>query len=126
MYPKRFGSELAVIARAKDLADYVFEATHKSPKVFRITFVSRMQDFMLDVVEQLCRANEVFVAHALKAPPTKIELCGLWAPMNSPMWSGYARIAPLWCSMRDIRGLSSASLAQSALRGALPRPIQAA
>lgn len=35
MYPKRFGSELAVIARAKDLADYVFEATRKSPKVFR-------------------------------------------------------------------------------------------
>lgn len=44
-----------------------------------------MQDLMLDVVEQLYRANEVFVAHTLKAPPTKIELCGLWAPLNSSM-----------------------------------------
>lgn len=42
MYPKRSSFELAVIARAKDLADHVFEATHKSPKVFRFTFVSRM------------------------------------------------------------------------------------
>ena len=42
MYPKRSSSELAVIAKAKDLANYVFGATHKSPKVFRFTFVSRM------------------------------------------------------------------------------------
>ena len=40
MYPKRSSSEFAVIAKAKDLADYVFEATHKSPIVFRFTFVS--------------------------------------------------------------------------------------
>ena len=61
MYPKKSSSELVVIAKAKDLADYVFEATRKSPKVFRFTFVSRMQNLMLDVVEQLYRANEVYV-----------------------------------------------------------------
>ena len=33
---------MAAIAKVKDLAGYVFEATRKSPKVFRFTFVSRM------------------------------------------------------------------------------------
>lgn len=42
MFPKRSSSVFAVIAKAKDLADHVFGATHKSPKVFRFTFVSRM------------------------------------------------------------------------------------
>ena len=32
--------ELAVIVKAKDLADYVFDATHKSPKAFHRTFAS--------------------------------------------------------------------------------------
>lgn len=40
MHPKRSSSELAVIAKAKDLAGYVFEATRKSPIVFRFTFAS--------------------------------------------------------------------------------------
>lgn len=42
MHPKQSSSELAVIAKAKDLADYVFGATRKSPKAFRFTFVLRM------------------------------------------------------------------------------------
>lgn len=42
MYQKRSSPELAVIAKAKDLADYLFEATRKSPKVFRFALVSRM------------------------------------------------------------------------------------
>ena len=55
-------SELAVISRAKQLCSYVMDATQKSPKAFRFTFVTRMQNLALDVVEQLFRANEVFVA----------------------------------------------------------------
>lgn len=42
MHPKRSSSELSVIVKAKDLADYLFEATRKSPKVFRFALVSRM------------------------------------------------------------------------------------
>lgn len=42
MYPKRSSFELAVIVKAKDLADYVFDATRKSPKAFRFAFVLRM------------------------------------------------------------------------------------
>lgn len=57
---------MAVIAKAKDPAGYVFGATRKSPKTLRLSFVPRMQDLMLDVVEQLYRANEVFAARAHK------------------------------------------------------------
>lgn len=41
-YRKRSGPELAVIAKAKDPAGYVFGATRKSPKTLRLSFVPRM------------------------------------------------------------------------------------
>ncbi len=53
---------LAVISRAKDLCGYVLQATDASPKRFRFTLVSRLQNYALDVVDRLFRANEVFVA----------------------------------------------------------------
>ena len=37
-------SELAVVTKAKDLCSYVMTVTQKSPKHFRFTFVSRLQD----------------------------------------------------------------------------------
>lgn len=33
--------------------------THKSPKEFRFSFVSRLQNLVLDVVENIIRANEI-------------------------------------------------------------------
>ena len=54
-------SELSVITRAKALCEYVMTATQKSPKAYRFTFVQRMQNLSLDVVECLFRANETFV-----------------------------------------------------------------
>lgn len=54
-------SDLAVITRAKRLCSYVMTVTQKSPKAFRFTFVSRLQNLALDVVECLFRANETFV-----------------------------------------------------------------
>ena len=36
--------------------------TDKSPKRFRFTLVSKLQNYVLDAVEYLIRANEVFVA----------------------------------------------------------------
>ena len=35
--------------------------TDKSPKRFRFTMVSRMQNYALDIIEQLILANEIFV-----------------------------------------------------------------
>lgn len=54
-------TELTVITKANDLCAYVLTVTEKSPKRFRFTVVSNMQNLTLDVIENLYRANEVFV-----------------------------------------------------------------
>ena len=58
---KSKSSELAVITKAKDLCSYVVKVTQKSPKQFRFTFVSRMQNLSLSVLENLFYANDVFL-----------------------------------------------------------------
>lgn len=55
-------SELTVITQAKDLCSYVMVVTQKSPKHFRYTFVSRLQNLSLSIIENLYRANEVYVS----------------------------------------------------------------
>ena len=45
--------ELTVIVKAKDLCAYIMTITQKSPKQFRFTFVSRLQNLSLDIVENL-------------------------------------------------------------------------
>ena len=55
-------SELTVITKAKDLCSYIMTVTQKSPKQFRFTFVSKLQNLALSVIENLFRANEVFVS----------------------------------------------------------------
>ena len=55
-------SELIVITKAKELCAYVMTVTQKSPKHFRFTFVTRMQNLSLDVIENLYRANDTFVS----------------------------------------------------------------
>ena len=54
-------SELSVIVKAKDLASYMFAITEKSPKKFRFTLISRLQNLSLHIVESLYRANMVYV-----------------------------------------------------------------
>ena len=44
-------SELIVITKARELCSYVMTVTQKSPKHFRFTFVTRMQNLSLDVIE---------------------------------------------------------------------------
>lgn len=66
--------ELQVIVRARDLASYVFDATAGSPKKFRGTFVYRLQNLALDVVEQIWRANAIRVEDASGiASPERLE-----------------------------------------------------
>jgi hypothetical protein len=48
-----FKSELSVITKSKDLCSYVLTVTQKSPKHFRYTFVSRLQNLSLDVLENI-------------------------------------------------------------------------
>lgn len=58
---RRGTSELVVIVRAKELCGYVLTVTDKSPKKFRFTLVSRLQNYALDAVESLYKANLVRV-----------------------------------------------------------------
>ena len=44
-------NQLIVITKAKELCSYVMTVTQKSPKHFRFTFVTRMQNLSLDVIE---------------------------------------------------------------------------
>lgn len=55
------GNELYVISKAKDLGNYIFVITDKSPKKFRFTLVSKIQNLSLSVIENLYRANFVYV-----------------------------------------------------------------
>jgi len=55
-------SELTVITQAKDLCSYIMTVTQKSPKHFRYTFVTRIQNLALDVIENLFLANDTLVA----------------------------------------------------------------
>lgn len=59
-------SELTVITKSKDLCSYIMTVTQKSPKHFRYTFVNRLQNLSLDIVEKLIRANEIYVVNGNK------------------------------------------------------------
>ena len=52
-------SELTVITKAKELCSYVLTISNKSPKKFRFTLSSRLQNYSISIVEQLLYANEV-------------------------------------------------------------------
>lgn len=54
-------SELTVIMKSKDLCSYIMTITQKSPKHFRYTFVSRLQNISMDILKNLFRANDVFI-----------------------------------------------------------------
>ncbi len=43
-------SELSVIVKAKDLCGYIMTVTQRSPKQFRFTYVSRLQNAALSDV----------------------------------------------------------------------------
>ena len=58
---KREESELLVIVKAKDLGNYIFTVTDKSPKKFRFSLISRLQNLALSMIENLYRANMVFI-----------------------------------------------------------------
>lgn len=59
---ERKQSELTVITKTKYLCSYVMTVTEKSPKQFRFTFFSCLQNLALSTIENLFRANEMFVS----------------------------------------------------------------
>lgn len=63
--------ELLVINKAKTLCKYIIDATGKSPKKFRFTLVTRLQNYSLDVVESLITANEIYVVEGASVEAIK-------------------------------------------------------
>ena len=56
---KRQESELIVITKARDLCTYVMEVTQSAPKKFRFSYVNKMQNLSLSIIENCLRANEL-------------------------------------------------------------------
>ena len=50
-----------MVIKSKELCSYIMTVTQKSPKQFRFTFVSRLQNLALDVIEKTYYANETFI-----------------------------------------------------------------
>ena len=49
--------EMAVFTCAKKLSEYIFVISEKSPKKFRWSIITRLQNASVDVIENLYRAN---------------------------------------------------------------------
>ena len=54
-------NDLVIVTKAKELCSYIVTITQKSPKQFRFTFVSRLQNLSLDVIENIYYANEIYI-----------------------------------------------------------------
>ena len=52
-------SDLIVITKAKKLCAYIMTVTAKSPQKYRFTFVNRMHNYCLDIIEHLFYANSL-------------------------------------------------------------------
>ena len=63
----RTQSELQVITFAKNLCSYVMTITQKSPKQFRFSLIGCMQGYVLDIVEELYYANDIYVTPASRS-----------------------------------------------------------
>ncbi len=55
--------DLNIIMKAKDLCSYVTIATQKSPKQFRFTFTTRLQNLIMDIISHLYIANDIYVGN---------------------------------------------------------------
>ena len=52
-------SELSVITKSKKLLSYIFQITNKCAVKFRYTYVSRIQNYIINILECLYKANDL-------------------------------------------------------------------
>ena len=86
---RRMESELTIITKAKDLCGYVMTVTEKSPKRFRFTLVSRMQNLAIDLIEEAYRANEIYVGGENKVQSMEKRLEHQHSALTSVKLLGY-------------------------------------
>ena len=60
-------STLVVMTKARELAKYIFEACEKSPKKFRFTLCTKLENYSLNVIECL------YIANSLKEKSQRLE-----------------------------------------------------
>ena len=58
--PETKRNELLIMTKSKNLSSYIMTVTMKSPKRFRFTYVSRLQNLSLSIIECAYRAKDVF------------------------------------------------------------------
>ena len=56
---KKKKSTLAVMTKVRELTKYVFEATEKSPKKFRFTLCTKLENYCLNTIELIYKANSM-------------------------------------------------------------------
>lgn len=68
--------ELIVVMKAKDLCRYVMTVTQKSPKQYRFTFTSKLQNLSMEIIEDIYLANDIFVqgANAKELAKRRLDL----------------------------------------------------
>ena len=54
-------SELTVITKVKDMINYIFTVTAKSPAKFKFSLVNRLHNICLDIISNLFQANGIYV-----------------------------------------------------------------
>ena len=55
--------KLIVLEKANELGEYIFLISDSAPKKYRFTFVSRMQNLMPDIIENLYKVNYVNLSY---------------------------------------------------------------
>lgn len=53
--------QLLIFKQAQDLCTYIMKGTQNSPKQFRFTFTTRIQNMSMDIVRDIYRANNIYV-----------------------------------------------------------------
>lgn len=53
--------ELVVIMKAKDLCRYIMTVTQRSPKQYRFTFTTKLQNLAMEILEDIYLANDTFI-----------------------------------------------------------------
>ncbi|MBQ3650257.1 MAG: four helix bundle protein, partial [Treponema sp.] len=77
-------NDLYVLTKAKELSKYVITVTEKAPKKYRFTLVVRLQNYCLDIIENILLANMLHISDARRLEKQKeagrlLELLGYFS-----------------------------------------------
>lgn len=59
--------DLLIFKQSQELCTYIMKGTQNSPKQFRFTYTSRLQNMSMDILSDIYRANDIYV-HDMRDP----------------------------------------------------------